>query len=285
MKIVFFVCSVTLLGLLSYLCYGQDQSPPVPDRFVALASAFPANTYTPHGYIDNPYHSMVFNRSGVIRSFPPLGFGWWRAEFKGNYGGGVRDHVNYISILQMSVIIGAKGFVRTDDFTRLETDLHSAYHSKHVVSYDWSSDSVTVSLKYFLPREHTLACLVELTNAANRHQEVILDATHAYAIGDTKWWGSDGLTAKYSVDEAAHISKVWAYGDVFVLGSNLRSVAHTATDREAGWEDWIRNTSSASLDAASARGRGPLWAAQRYRLDLPPGLQRSSLVILARGKN
>ena len=42
---------------------------------INLPTAFPAGNYTPHGYIDNPYHSMVFNRSGVIRSVPPLGFG------------------------------------------------------------------------------------------------------------------------------------------------------------------------------------------------------------------
>jgi len=59
--------------------------------------SFPSSHYTPHGYLDNPYHSMIFNRSGILRSFPPLGFGFWRTDFKGSYGEGPRDHQNYLS--------------------------------------------------------------------------------------------------------------------------------------------------------------------------------------------
>ena len=39
--------------------------------------SFSSGDYTPYGYIENPYHSMILNRSGVIRSVPPLGFGYW----------------------------------------------------------------------------------------------------------------------------------------------------------------------------------------------------------------
>jgi len=38
---------------------------------------FPADDYVPFGYLDNPSHSAVFNRSGILRSVPPLGFGYW----------------------------------------------------------------------------------------------------------------------------------------------------------------------------------------------------------------
>lgn len=253
---------------------------------VRLPPAFPLNSYTPHGYIDNPYHSMVFNRSGVIRSFPPLGFGWWRADFKGSYGGGSRDHVNYFSILQMGAAIDGKVFARSEDFVTAGTELSSAYHTKHVVSYDWEFGSVRVSLKYLLPREHTLACLVELENTGSTRKRVVLYATHICEIGETRWWGSDGLTARYSSVDDATVSKVWAYGDVFVLGSNLKSSAHRATSMRQEWEGWIReDDTTSSMASAFTKGRGPLWSLQRYAIDLGPNSNASALICLSRGKN
>jgi hypothetical protein len=125
---------------------------------LALPAAFPADSYTPHGYIDNPFHSMVNNRSGVIRSYPPLGFGWWRTDSQlGGYGKGVRDHVNYLSILRMGVTIGDSVFLTAGDFDRHGVALASAYHTKHMISYDWSCGPVTVRLRFFLPFENSLA--------------------------------------------------------------------------------------------------------------------------------
>jgi hypothetical protein len=40
-------------------------------------TSFPIDKYTPFGYLDNPCHSFVLNRSGAIKSIPPLGFGFW----------------------------------------------------------------------------------------------------------------------------------------------------------------------------------------------------------------
>ena len=285
LKIALYTLPLVLLVVISSLVRAQTHSAPQHHRTVNLPPAFPADAYTPHGYIDNPYHSMVFNRSGVIRSFPPLGFGWWRAEFTGGYGGGARDHVNYVSILQMSVRIGAQSFVRSDDFRRSGVNLYSAYHTKHMVSYDWQWDSVAVSLKYFLPREHTIACLAEFENAGGGSREVILNATNMTSIGDVKWWGSDGLTARYSTELDACVGKIWAYGDVFIIGSEAQSFGHAVNDREVDWENWIRGTGSAGSASTSTRGRGPLWAAQRYGVTLQGHSHASILICLSRGKN
>lgn len=256
-----------------------------PERFVVLPAVVPQGSFTPHGYIDNPYHSMVFNRSGVIRSYPPLGFGWWRTEFKGNYGGGVQDHVNYFSILQMGVAVGSTRFVSTADFDKNHVQLSSSYHTKHLMSYDWVSDSVAVSLKFFLAGEHTLSCIVELRNCSASPRDVTLSATNVYRLGEAKWWGSDGLAARYSGKDDVGISSAWAYGDVFILGSDLRSEAHTATSAEATWEQWVRGVEVSSASAGSTRGRGPMWMALRYRVSLPANGARSGLVCLSRGKN
>jgi hypothetical protein len=40
---------------------------------------FPHGNYTPHGYIDNPSHSWT-KRSGLIRSVPPIGYGFWATD-------------------------------------------------------------------------------------------------------------------------------------------------------------------------------------------------------------
>ena len=36
----------------------------------------PHDDFTPHGYLDNPFHSWKLNPSGVLRSLAPLGMGW-----------------------------------------------------------------------------------------------------------------------------------------------------------------------------------------------------------------
>ena len=40
----------------------------------------PHDDFTPHGYLDNPYHSWKLNPSGVLRSREPLGNGLARAQ-------------------------------------------------------------------------------------------------------------------------------------------------------------------------------------------------------------
>jgi hypothetical protein len=267
--------SLVLFAVLAAHCMAQVQLP----------SAFPQNSYTPFGYIDNPYHSMVFNRSGVVRSLPPLGFGWWRSAFEGNYGGGVQDHVNYLSILQMSVRIGGTLFLTPENFVTNNVTLSSLYHTKHLISYDWSYDGVQTSLRFFLPRENTLACIAELTNETGDSSTIDLYATHLYRIGDAEWWGSDGIAARYLAPSDVSVSTIWAYGDVFVLGADAHSSSYAAIPDEKGWEAWIRSPDTASIPSASLKGQGPMHTSQKYHVRLPAHSTRSVLVLLSRGKN
>jgi hypothetical protein len=286
------LCAAIMTVGLMVCCHAQNPSHPAPPAgsqdlrdAVSLPPAFPPGDYTPHGYIDNPFHSMILNRSGVIRSVPPAGFGWWRAEFKGAYGGGDRDHVNYVSLLQMSVAVDGVLLADTRDFREHGINITSKYHSKSMVSFDWTQRGVDVSLKYFLPREHTLACFVELSNTNTERKEVTLFPTHIYGIGDVKWWGSDGLSARYDEELDISVSKVWAYGDVFVLGATLKSDAHFSTDSLAEWKAWLSAKGSASRNSSSIRGRGPLRIVHSCRVVLPPKSGLRALVCLSRGKN
>ena len=261
---------------------GQDSSP----YFLPLPSVFPRDVYTPHGYLDNPWHSMVANRSGVVRSYPPLGFGWWRTDFhKRGYVSGNRDHVNYVAILRMAVTIGQSVFIESKDFRTQNVELSSSYHTKSLMSYDWTAHDVTVSLRYALPTEHTLACFVDIRNTSPAARVVTLHPGLLYAIGNTNWWGSDGLMARYDSTDHVTISKIWAYGDVLALGSSVVPSGYYAGDSEDRCSFWIRSGNPASTAVASVQGRGPIYAVQRHVAELKPGERRTILICLSRGKN
>ena len=247
--------------------------------------SFPSSHYTPHGYLDNPYHSMIFNRSGILRSFPPLGFGFWRTDFKGSYGEGPRDHQNYLSLLQIGITIGGHSFTTTDDFSKAGVELYSAYHTKNIFSYDWNYDNINVSIKYFLLREHSLVCIVELQNSGKDDEIVRVNGTHIFKIGDVKWWGSNGIASNYSVQNDAIISKIWAYGDIFVFGSDQNSVAHTSTESEKQWKDWLKSSVVGCIESASHMGKGPMHSLLSYNISVPAKSSRSLVLYLCRGKN
>ena len=249
-----------------------------------LPKSFPVSDYTPHGYLDNPYHSMV-QRSGAIRSVPPLGFGYWLTAFEGSYGGGQRAHVNYLSLLMMGVGVGDATFAAPEDFEARGSRLVSRYHTKHLMSYDWAYDGLAFSLKFALPREDALACLAEIANAGGKPRTILLHATNVYGLWDTPYWGSDGVAARYVAPADATVSKVWAYGHAFALGADRPSAAHKATANEAQWLDWIRRGDLGSLAGGSVVGPGPLRAVQSYEVAVPSGGRASVLIVLARGTN
>ena len=257
---------------------------PAPQA-VAFPSSFPPGEYTPHGYLDNPYHSMVLNRSGILRSVPPVGFGWWKTGMKGSYGSGASDHLNYLSLLVCAVSVDGTVFADTADFSRNGAALVSRYHTKHAMQYNWEFQKVTIAATYFLPRENTLACLLQLSNT-NEHQVVVdVSASHIYAIGAVKWWGSDGLVARALPNGEASVAKVWAYGDVFALGADHPSRSARATASEAEWKRWLRTDDTATVSVCSAAGRGPIWTLRNYRIIVPPKGTASLIIFLARGKN
>ena len=229
---------------------------------------------------------MVANRSGVVRSYPPLGFGWWRADFQGGgYASSDRDHVNYISLLRMAVTIQQSTFLDTSDFGGTSAVLSSAYHTKSLMSYDWTAHDVAVSLRYVLPSEHALACFVDLQNTSSGARDVVLQPIHIYTIGGTGWWGSDGLTARYDSTDHVSVSKIWAYGDVFALGASEAPVGCFATASEEQLTSWVRSRHPVSMGSASVQRRGPLYTAQRYAVRLNAGEHKALLVCLSRGTN
>lgn len=252
---------------------------------LTLPPSFPLDDYTPHGYIDNPHHSMVLNRSGVIRSLPPLGFGYWFRKFKGAYGSGMQGHVNYLSLLQLAVVHDGVHLVTPEDFKQHGIALVSRYHTKHLVSYDFQVGALGISCRYFLPREHTLACLVEVTNQADTPQELTLHATNIFGLWTQRWWGADGVGTRYRADADAQVTTVSAYGDYFALAANDASVGHHATADRAAWLHGLQTDALANTEVTTVRGAGPMHAVLSYRIAVPAGGTTTRLVCLSRGTN
>ncbi len=249
------------------------------------ATSVPQGKFTPFGYLDNPHHSMVFNRSGVIRSFPPLGFGYWKKQFFGSYGEGPRGHLNYISLLQMSLMIDKHPLVTAEDFRKKKIDLYSAYHTKNMMSYDGEFQGVRWSFQYFLPRENSLVCRVEFENSGKTEKTLTLHATHIYGDWEIKWWGSNGLSAEYVKEKDVTVSKIWAYGDVFVLSSDWPSAGYQATGSQDQWQEWVTGQNPGNVESTIVKGPGPLYAVQTYHFKLPGKSKKSGMIYLCRGKN
>lgn len=284
MNYVFLVCLTILMYFIPVQAGWKSNSDSADISAVILPESFPRSHYTPNGYIDNPYHSMVMNRSGVIRSFPPMGFGFWFTDFKGSYGG-IGGHINYLSLLNFAIRIDGKNFITTEDFGKNGTELYSAYHTKNVVSYDCSFMECSFSIKYFLPQEHTLAAVVEIENSGSVSKNIDVYALLTNKIGNSKWWGGEGISASYDSIDDCSIQKIWAGGDVFVLGATQRSASHTYTDSEQRQRQWIIDADSLSTDKYFVSGTEPIRSVQRYSIVLQPHTKKSFLVCLIRSKN
>ena len=74
----------------------------------------PYDDFTPHGYLDNPYHSWKLNPSGVLRSLKPLGIGWHVP----NVGSYVRNQFRYTAHLSLGLRVGKQVMITPEDFQR-----------------------------------------------------------------------------------------------------------------------------------------------------------------------
>lgn len=248
-----------------------------------LGETFPESDYTPFGYIDNPYHSSVQNRSGLVRAVPPIGFGFWARRMPFPYGDLVTRPVNYLSVLQLSLNIDGVTLDTSEDFTRNGINLVSKYHTKTMLSYDWDYSGLTFRARYFLANENSLMCLFDVRNSGPRERTLRLHATNTYGFPSERWWGSDGVAALYNNDIDAGISKIWAYGDVFV--ADHRSAAHKATSDDAQRDKWVRAGDVSSVRGATVQFPGHMNTVLTYRLVVPAGGSQAITIALTRDVN
>ncbi|HEY1500591.1 MAG TPA: hypothetical protein VGF88_13500 [Acidobacteriaceae bacterium] len=255
-----------------------------PEDESAAVSNFPPGNYTPFGYLDNPGHSAVMNRSGVIRSVPPLGFGWWARAMPWPYGEGALREVNYLSLLHLSVRVdGADVFHSQEDFESHGVTIVSGYHTKNLFRYDWQHKGVELRISYVLANPDALLARVEVRNIGHQRSKVTLHATNIYGFPEQRWWGSDGVCTK--IPGGCAVSKIWAYGDVFTLTSDREPQSARATMDSAEWERWIRSSEDGSNEGTSGRFPGAARAMLTYDLEVDAGHTEVLMLTVTRGVN
>lgn len=238
---------------------------------------FPPDTYTPHGYLDNPQHTRNLNPSGVIRSTPGVGFGWHYPALARGYG----FQEIYHAALNLALSTPEGLVFRPRDFA----DLHASYHSKNLFTYKWRTGAVAATAIFFRVGEHALACRVtlEATSEATAQLCLVALSTYARQLGAAGRWGESGLVGRIEGDRV--VLQGFEDGEAFALGA-------TRTPDASGIsatldETWLRAPTLSDLGHVVVTGRRgdtvTLYGAQAYDLTLEPHGTVSLDLVLARG--
>src|SRR5690242_2981622 len=178
----------------------------------------PHGDFTPHGYLDNPYHSGKLNPSGVLRSQAPLGMGWHVP----NLGSYVRNQFQYTAHLGLGLKIGKAVLITPDEFKRHGCVITSHLHTKNRFEYTCTVPeySLTLTACYFLVQEHTLGCAIALSTSAKRALSVTCYILHRHTHNPftSRLW-EHGLYACNGLQEGSVMLGLASEGDVFVHGA------------------------------------------------------------------
>lgn len=182
------------------------------------ATSFPESDYTPFGYLDNPFHSMILNPAGLFRSQQPIGFLWGTPN---TFWGPMQAVV-----LRPAIRCGGKVLSTLADFERENVVLVSRYHTKNLFSYDWEWQGLAFSLKYAVHhvasqknassapvdipfpsawgRHQALFYALEITNHSGSPQEV--DVYHAFEFSEDGPPRTIRYDQKYACVVAKHVN-------------------------------------------------------------------------------
>ncbi|HEX6556791.1 MAG TPA: trehalase family glycosidase [Ktedonobacteraceae bacterium] len=178
----------------------------------------PSDDFTPHGYLDNPYHSWKLNPSGVLRSRGPLGMGWHVP----NLGSYARNQFQYTAHLTLGLTIGKTVLVTPEDFKRHGCTIVSHLHTKNRFEYTCvvSKYALTLTARYFLVQEHVLGCILTLSTTVKQPLPVtcFLIHQHTHNPHTSRAW-EHGLYAINGPQEGTAMLGIASEGDVFVHGA------------------------------------------------------------------
>lgn len=192
--------------------------------------AFPADEYTPHGYLDNPYHTMRLNPSGVVRSRPAVGFGWWARA----YGQGYGKILVYAAHLNVGVRLGDKVLLTTEDFERERVRLVSPYHSKELFDYAWELGAVRLNVRFLLEQEHVLAAIVEVENTISSDLECrVFGVVNVMRRLDASGLWEEGLTARYDAAQEMLVARAFSEGTLIGLSGSATPAGYVLGHSDA----------------------------------------------------
>lgn len=247
---------------------------------------FQTDDYTPHGYLNNPIHSGVMHPSGLFRSVPPMGYGFWRAQLRGYAGDKIYASNSYVSLLRPALFTRRLSLITSEDFKREGIAVVSRYHTSLLQSYDFEADGLAVSLCYGVDGEDALLCRVTVKNQSDAAESLRFAASHLYGRNTGSWWGSDAVTGRYVSSKGALVSKILAGGDVFaVLASETPANAAVFKQEERMWEALASQERFRYPGPTAVMLPQPLYSGLLWEWELAPGEERILEITLARGKN
>ena len=155
----------------------------------------------------------------MVRSVPPLGFGFWKRSLPWTYASGVcPSYNNYLSFLRLSLLTEK---VRISTIAEAKAQaVCSRIHTKNLMSYDWEGHGLSFRVTYLLADEETIACDYEIKNDLYDQQKVTLRLSNLFGYIEKPWWGSSGVVCRFVKEKKAWINKIWEGGAVFTLGSD-----------------------------------------------------------------
>jgi hypothetical protein len=178
----------------------------------------PRDNFTPHGYLDNPYHSWKLNPSGVLRSLPPLGMGWHMP----NLGSYVNNQFQYTAHLTFGLKINDLVLVTPDDFRRHKCTISSHIHTKNRFAYTCqiTQYDLTLTVCYFLVQEQALGCVVELSTTLDFPLAVTCYFIHQHTHNPqtSRLW-EHGFYALQQREHGYGMLGLASEGDVFTHGA------------------------------------------------------------------
>src|ERR1039457_7041753 len=121
-------------------------------------SNFPKGDYPPFGYLDNPFHCWNLHRSGVLRSSPGIGFGFYFPAGPGGYFDFAKNGI-YQAHLRLGFLINGRALWTPEDFQ--PGQLNSPYHTKNLQTFAFTEDDTRVQATFLQVGEDTLAAKVE----------------------------------------------------------------------------------------------------------------------------
>lgn len=182
----------------------------------------PSDDFTPHGYLDNPYHSWKLNPSGVLRSLAPLGMGWHMP----NLGSYARNQFQYTAHLMLGFKINETVLMTPDDFKQNGCTIVSHLHTKNRFEYTCTipRHNLTLTARYFLVEENTLGCILTLASTASQPLSVACYIMHQHTHNPhtSRLW-EHGLYAINGPQENVCMLGLASEGDVFTHGARLAS--------------------------------------------------------------
>lgn len=180
----------------------------------------PHDEFTPHGYLDNPYHSWKVNPSGVLRSLPPLGMGWHMP----NLGSYVNNQFQYTAHLTIGLKVNDLVLITPEDFLLHRCTISSPIHTKNRLAYTCriTQYDLTLTIGYFLVQEHALGCVIELASELDYPLPVTCYLIHLHThnpqtsrLWEHGWYALDRHEQGYALLGLA------SEGDVFVHGGRM----------------------------------------------------------------